>query len=276
MSLREWQAQLGTVLLRPNPEKALSSAKVPHTGALALYQELLFNTVCGTVESIYPFTHQVLTYNQPDDSQWQGWVDAYRRAYPNRSYSLIGAICDFPEFLERQPALMVEFPFIADLARYEWLEMAVLNDPEPDFSADLEPMVPEIALFGQYQPVWNPIRRLQTFSYQIPTLLDAWKASPQSVLESPALFQGELDVLIYRDFRTLDARFFVVNALTATLLRLSASGASYEAGLTALQAGIPALSQLPTDVLKEHARGLLENCLDQGILWGSVPVSSPV
>ncbi len=274
MSLREWQEQLGTLLLKPIQASLVGSVADPNASALALYEELLLNTVCGTLESIYPFTHQVLTHNQADNSHWRSWVDAYRRAFPNRSYSLIGAICDFSEFLESQPALLAEFPFLVDLARYEWLEMVVLNDPESDLPARLEPMVPDLALFDQYQPVWNPIRRLQTFSYNIPILLDAWKASPQSVLESPGLFQGEVDVLIYRDSRTLDARFFVVNTLTATLLRLSATGVSYEEGLTALYSEIPALSQLPMDVLKAQARGLLEDCLEKDILLGSAPVSA--
>lgn len=270
MSLREWQEHVGTLLLKPTGEAQVGSSADPNASALALYEELLFNTVCGIMETIYPFTHQVLIHKQADESQWRGLVEAYRRACPNRSHSLIGAICDFPAFLGKQPALMAEFPFIADLAHYEWLEMAVLNDPEPALPAGLVSMVPDGALFDQYQPVWNPIRRLHTFSYQIPALLDAWKASPQSVLQNPARFSAPQALLIYRDPRTLNARFFVVNELTATLLRLSGKGASYEATLTALQSEIPALVQVPMDVLKRQAYGLLEDCLENGILMGSL------
>ncbi len=270
MSLREWQDQVGTLLLKPSQEAQVGRVADPKVRVLALYEELLFNTVCGTVENIYPFTHQVLTHHQGEENQWRGLVEAYRRACPNRSYSLIGAICDFSQFLGKQSALMAEFPFIADLARYEWLEMAVLNDPEPALHEGLASMVPDVALFDQYQPVWNPIRRLYTFSYNIPVLLDAWKASPQSVLENPARFSVPQDLLIYRDPRTLDARFFVVNELTATLLRLSGKGASYEATLTALQSEIPALVQLSGAVLKRQAQGLFEDCLGKGILMGSL------
>jgi hypothetical protein len=96
MSLREWQEQLGSQLLQPRPHAQASLSKEINAGALVLYQELLFNTVCGTVETIYPLTRQVLTHHPADESQWRALVESYRRACPNRSYSLIGAICDFP------------------------------------------------------------------------------------------------------------------------------------------------------------------------------------
>ena len=74
---------------------------------------------------------------------------------------------------------------------------------------------------------------------------------------------------MYRDPKTLRARFFVLNDLTAALLTTLKPQQSYQAGLERLIAQTPALQALPLETVRMEAETLLRQCLEKGILLGS-------
>ncbi|WP_373532322.1 putative DNA-binding domain-containing protein [Vampirovibrio sp.] len=274
MSLLEWQTGLSQALLLPHqPTRDASRWALlgqQDASKLALYQELMFNTVRDTLQNIYPFTYALLSQHGQDLQAWHTLVDDYRRHCPNRSYKLMGAISNFHDYLATQADLMEHYPFLADLALYEWLEMEVLNLPDVALSSGLKPEVPGLTQLGSFCPVWNPVKRLQGFHYNIPILLDQLQAK-RSTAPLASAPRDPVEILIYRDPETLEVRFFCLNEITASLMRLSEAG-SYHQALLALKLELPMLADIPAAVIAEQALALFQNCLQKGMLLGSVSV----
>lgn len=273
MSLLEWQSHLSQALVLPDrPEsESLQALSEVECSKLALYEELIFNTVRDTLQNIYPFTYALLSRNGDDKAAWETLVEHYRRERPNRSYKLMGAVSGFHQYLPIQRELLEKFPFLPDLALYEWLEMEVMNLPDSPPLLGLLSQIPEIEDFSAFCPVWNSAKRLQAFNYNIPALLDELKQTkePQALESFPP---GPVNILVYRDPETLDARFFCLNDLSASLIRLSEDGSSYGQSLSALKLALPALKDLPLDVIRPQAAQLFQNCFQRGMLLGSIPV----
>lgn len=279
MLLAEWQNQLSQALVLPATEDAnqdLSALQGVEARRLALYQELMFNTVAESLQSIYPYTYQFMSANGRDAKIWEALVEDYRRAYPNPSHKLMGAVEHFPEFLSQQEDWLAQYPFLSELALYEWLEMQVLNLPDSHPPMAHPHGLPSLDELAHYAPVWNPSRVLQHFEYPIPELITLIQTHVE--LENPSNAEAELktepqplDILIYRDPHLLHVRFFCLNGLTNLLIQLSTAqpGVAYREILEQLREIIPALQDMPMAELEAQAIGLFQTCLDAAILLGS-------
>lgn len=290
MSLREWQTQLSRALLleKSGPPGDLPALQGIAEEQITLYEELLFNTVLEALQNIYPYTYKLFSREGEADAEWRRLAETFRRAHPNSSYKLMGAVSTFPAFLEQQADWMAQYPFLADLALYEWLEMVVLNFPSSDFSAPspdtpLELSVVPVDQWSVYAPCWNPTRQLHGFQFNIPNILEylntlenwvaLWDAND---FIDPVFSENPVDILIYRDPHTLEARFFCLNALTAALIRdSSAPDRTYEQVISALLERTPSLKTVPGDILRAQAFELFRICQENGILTGSLPAGSP-
>lgn len=299
MSLLEWQSQLGQLWLCPHPPASKNCdalSGVPQE-RLRLYEELMENTVLETLQSIYPYSYRLISRNGKREAEWETLAWQYRRAYPNRSYKLMGAVCFFSDFIAKQSELITLYPYLSDLARYEWLEMLVLNKENnlPDNeSAMADKFLPEPENFFRYRPVWNQARQLETLQYPIPEILDRLNESDFSqdaVSKLKKISPKPIDVLIYRDPQNLEARFFCLNPLTTLLIQFSENpdiesvnpqskealedviGLSYEAILNQLTEIVPGLRDLPVETIRQQAYGLFQTCLSNGILSGSIKIS---
>jgi hypothetical protein len=272
MSLLEWQTRLSEALILPQSAEVtrLELLGAVDASKLALYQELMFNTVRDTLQNIYPFTYALLSQQGKDLTSWNRLVDDYRRHCPNRSYKLMGAVSGFHQYLASQVDWMAQYPFLSDLALYEWLEMEVLNLPDAILPDTLKPEVPVPEDFSAFFPVWNPAKRLRAFGYNIPVLLDQLKQKQKNTpLEQ--VFPNPVDILIYRDTERLGVRFFCLNEMTASLMRLSVD-CSYQEALLALKRALPVLEGVPIDALQGQAQSLFQSCLQKGMLLGSLSV----
>lgn len=273
MSLLDWQTQFSQALLLPDaPELCkLPSLQGIEGKRIALYEELMFNTVLDTLQNIYPYTYRLLSREGEREAEWVALAEQYRRGYPNQSYKLMGAVCAFPEFLAEQGNLIRKYPFLTDLALYEWLEMVVLNLPNPADEIQMA-SVPAPEAWAQYSPVWNAAAELRRFNYHVPEILELfhledtdWKS-----LESGKIPKKSVDILIYRDPQTMEARFFCLNGLTARLIQLSTDASiSYAEAITRLQQDLPTLQGIPAEVITQQAAGLFQMCLQNGMLLGS-------
>lgn len=273
MSLAEWQIQLGQALIWPDPPGLCSLAELQgiEGARLALYEELLFNTVLETLESIYPYSYALLSENGENNAAWRLLVESYRRACPNASYKLMGAVSGFPDYLRTQAQLIAKMPYLAELACYEWLEMEVANLPDPILPSNLMQTVPEVGQWRYYALCWNQIHRLQTFQFNIPVALDVLREADYQY-QSVSIAPQPVEVLIYRDPETLQARFFLLNGLTAALIGLSLPTLSCHDVMTALKVDLPMLQTIPMDVIQQQAGSLFGSCLQKGILLGFQPL----
>lgn len=278
--LAEWQNQLGRVLLWPTDGQDASlqrDSQVSGLEKLSLYQELMHNTVRDTLESIYPYSYQLLSQNGQDAEAWIALAEVYRRAYPNGSYKLLGAVEHFPQFLSEQAEWLARYPFLSELALYEWLDMQVLNLPANHSSSmSLPAALPDLSKFQAFSPVWNQAYILHHFEFHLPGIVEALQAE-SSDMEALNLALGSehvaqpVDMLLYRDIQTLQVRFFCVNGMTALLIQLSNAQPemSYVQLLEQLQDLVPPLREISYEVLLKQAGLLFKECLGMGMLLGS-------
>jgi uncharacterized protein len=242
---------------------------------LVLYEELLFNTVEDTMQGFFPFCKRFI-----EEDQWVPLIERYRRAYPNRSYYLYKVGQDFPQFLTQDKALVEKFPFLPDLALYQWLEIEIHNLPNFTYPLGFQPdltWTPE--LIENRAPFWNPAAKLVSLSYPIPALIHHIKQLIDEEPELDVIPEGVFQVteqptmvFIYRDPETFQKRLFEVNSLTASLLHLSAaSNQSFLELFQTLQATTPALQNLPLETIVVEGIKLLQNCHQQNMLLGSFP-----
>jgi len=276
VSLADWQTKLSQALVLPLPllrDAGLGDAQLPAVQGvdpqkLDLYRELMFNTVLESLESIFPFTHQLISEQDLQSESWTEFVDRYRRAYPNLSHNLMGAVENFPRFIAEQAELVACFPFVAELALYEWLEMQALNLPDQVVSDDLvAKKLPDLAHYDSYVPIWNEARVLHSFTFPVPDIVHALKED-----EGYAHFAAQdTEILIYRDPERLQVRFFCLNGITSLLLRLSLAHPelSYQDLISQLQTEVPELQSLPLEIITEQAHHLFHHCLEVGVLLGS-------
>lgn len=274
MSLRDWQSQLSQALLLPEPPGLcqLTALQGLEGRRLALYEELMFNTVVETLGSIYPYCYRLISRDGQWETDWSSLVEAYRRAYPNVSYKLMGAVSSFPEFLAGQCALLQGYPFLPELALYEWLEMQVLNLPDSPIALSMQAAVPSLEQWDAHAPVWNLARQLQAFQFHIPEILEAMNTEERD-FQAATVLPKPVDILIYRDPQTLEVRFFCLNGLTAQLMQLSdRSNHSYSELMAALLAVSPVLQAVPAEIIRQQLYALFQTCLQNGMLLGSMPL----
>jgi hypothetical protein len=238
--------------------------------SLYLYEELLYYSVEDTLSSLFPHAQKFLT------AHWHSWVEKFRRTYPNSSFQLYRSAEKFPLFISQQPELMERFPFLLDLATYEWLEIDVLNDPDPVSKEDSFelgfPQSPEH--FEDWSPVVNTARRIQSFQYNIPAFLESLKDMEEDeILAIRGLPSSPSDILIYRDSENFQARFFQLTPLTTQLLLNLHGDLSYKDAFVALQKNTPALQKMALSALMAQGLGLLNQCFASNILLGSRPYS---
>jgi len=94
---------------------------------MKVYRELFFNNVCGFIDGTFPVCKDVVGEDV--------WRDYSRRFFSQHA-------CETPLFLRipeeylhwlvGQEDILEEFPFLAELAHYEWLELAVDVMPVDD------------------------------------------------------------------------------------------------------------------------------------------------
>ena len=86
---------------------------------MQVYRELLFNNVCSFINLVYPVARSLLP-----EQQWQQLLADFFRESQNQSPLYNDISLQFREFLtEKQHPILFEYPWLAELLQYEWLEL---------------------------------------------------------------------------------------------------------------------------------------------------------
>ncbi|MDI9240454.1 putative DNA-binding domain-containing protein [Lysobacter sp. LF1] len=112
---------------------------------LAVYRELLFNNVASLLAGNFPVIRTLL-----DDDTWHALVRAFFRDHRCQTPLFPELGREFLRFLESRDTL--EPPFLAELAHYEWVELALqiseatvpAHDPDGDL-LDARPLLSPLA-----------------------------------------------------------------------------------------------------------------------------------
>lgn len=175
-----------------------------------LYAELLNIGHQDLMENIYPGCAKLI------GDKWGQIVDHYLEHFPPAHFNLNRAAEHFPQYLREHGYRYTRtYPYIVELADYEWLELDILEHPGKVVK------FPQIALtdsgqFASLRPVVNPVLAIRRYKYPIPEIVQHLEDDccvPKDV--APKVTH----VIDYRDPDSKDCRFLEVGEITARLVQ---------------------------------------------------------
>ena len=198
-TLRDSQLKMASFLRNPETEAAPEGIEPRR---LKIYQDLIYNNIEGLISSGFPVLRTLYA-----DEPWHALVRSFIR----------GHRCHTPYFLEISQEflnfLMQDYqprdgdpPFLAELAHYEWVELALdVSEEEIDADATVEDGDPLAAV-----PVLSPLAWLLGYQYPVHKIGPTFQ--PVDLAEPCYL-------VVYRN-RDDQVKFMELNAATARLLEL--------------------------------------------------------
>ncbi|MBS1953091.1 MAG: putative DNA-binding domain-containing protein [Cyanobacteria bacterium SZAS-4] len=141
------------------------AANIDKSG-VELYATLLEYGQQDLMASIYPYCAKILK------KKWEPTVREYFLAYPPNHYNLNRAAQRFPTYLKSEGShFLKKYPFLVELADYEWLEMELLEvDDEVKPQPNLVLSKPDH--FIQFAPLLNPVLLLRQYEYPISEIVE--------------------------------------------------------------------------------------------------------
>ena len=191
----KWEKRSKSKEANKIPKKAIERIKV--------YRDLVHNSFYELITKIYPFTKELLK------KDWKKLISEYIEECPPRSPILNKVAEPFPQFISRKKKLLSKYPFIAELALYEWLELDV-SDKEYDLVHNKGSL--------------NPANEICRFSFPIPEIIDLIKRKKSVSNIGPK----STCILIYRDPKTFDSRFFELSEGALGYVELLKTGLMHE------------------------------------------------
>lgn len=197
--------------------KPADGEKLDKRGA-SLYARLINIGHVDVMSSIYPYCSQLL------GRQWESVVRDYISLFPPDHYRLNKTARRFPQYVLEKQSLMKKYPFLSELADYEWVEMELLEDERKIDIVDKKDLT-EPDQFVLNGPIINAVHVLRSYHYPVSTiaeLIDAGKGFRRKFKPDPCF------VLIYRHPRTHRCRFVELDDKTFKILQLAENNhASY-------------------------------------------------
>ena len=182
-----------------DPENAPAPAGIEDR-RMQIYRDLLFNNVEDFLANGFPVLRKICT-----DDQWQTMVRDYFKNHQARTPLFPKMTQEFLQYLDTERDSADDYPFIKELAHYEWLELAIaidtreIPDEGVDSQGDLLKGVPFLS------PLAWP------FAYQYPV----HRISPDYLpLEPP---EQSSYLVVYRD-REDEVGFLELNPVSARLI----------------------------------------------------------
>lgn len=241
LAFQEFQHQMAAHLRDPHHTRRPPG--VPGR-RMRVYNELLFNNVCGFLDSCFPVSHQLL-----GEARWRRLCRTFYRDWPSHTPWFREIPREFVRYLSEHHIAQPLPVWLAEMARYEWAELAVdvmdVTPPAHDPQGDM--MLSSVCL--------NPARVDVVSPWPVHRIGPDWQprqAEPRFLV-------------VFRDAQ-LDVQFAEINAVTAHVLSLLVQGLT----------GQQAFAQLAIEMkhpdpqaLQGFGQQLLISLREQGVLLGT-------
>jgi len=216
---------------------------------LAIYRELFYNNIDGLLAGNFPVIRKTLA-----DAGWQALVRAFLADHRCRTplFTEIGR--EFIRFLDaRQEAVAGDPPWLAELAHYEWVELALQISDEPmpphDPQGDLLQGRPQVSPFAWALAYRWPVQRIGPDRH------------PDPAPGSPTL------LLVRRDGKG-DVRFAEISPLVYRLLQLLGESGQLTGRQLLVQLAEEAAAP-DLDAFLQDGSAMLQHLRDEGTLLGT-------
>jgi hypothetical protein len=183
-----------------NPEANPAPADVAEQ-RMAMYRELFFNNIENFLSSNFPVIRKLL-----DDQQWQALAQDFfvNHACESPYFSEIPE--EFIDFLQQERSHPDDFPFLVELAHYEWVEMA-LSIAKEELVVNSLPIADLSTKSLQVSPLAWPL----AYQYQV------HKIAPNFLPLTPP--ESATFLIVYRDLH-YEVGFLEITPMTYRLLAI--------------------------------------------------------
>ncbi len=171
-SLRDIERTLTSIWMEKQPVESaqslsciLEGEKFDEDGA-RLYARLIGYGHSDVLGSIYPYCQKVL------NRSWENTLKRYVQTFPPDHFHLNSSARKFPQFLKNNsPELMQKFPYLAELADYEWLEMELMEVDTAISVTEKTPLT-DPQSFVSLGPLVNQTLQVRTYEFPIQEIVD--------------------------------------------------------------------------------------------------------
>lgn len=242
-TLAEVQNQFCANLRDPENSQPLSGVELDR---MQVYQELIYNNVEDALSTVFPICQQIV-----GAKRWHKLVRQFFIDYPASKPLYRHISEEFLQFLLSLP-IDTQYPFLQELAHFEWIELALDNDPQsfetlkmkaaPDISNDIIQLSPL---------AWNLV-------YQYPVHDIEEDYQPNSVSKSNTF------IIAYRN-RDDELNFDVTDHFTHLIL----DACKENNALTSIEllAELAKKHQQDEQAVRELGLEVLQNLAEQDIIY---------
>ena len=218
---------------------------------MAIYTEIFFNNINDQLSGIFPILRQITT-----DERWSAMVRDFMIRHRSATPLFTEVALEFLEYLQQERAAQPgDWPFMLELAHYEYVELAVAINPDDEQLGEYDPngdLLHGCPLLGP--TAWN-------LSYQWPVHTISPEYLPQEPPPEPT------HLVVYRD-RADEVRFLEINAVTQHLLQ-SLKENPGQTGLNILKTIAGELAHPDPDTVITAGRDILDELRERNVILGT-------
>lgn len=219
---------------------------------MAIYRELFFNNIRNLLSNMFPVLRKLHS-----DDKWHGFIRQFMQRHRAETPYFLQLPQEFLAFLQEEyEAQDDDFPFLVELAHYEYIELALSisedsnNDSMVNPDGDLLHEVPVKSVLA-----W-------VYAYQYPV----HRINADFIPEEPA----EQPVFLAVHRKADDSvGFLELNSITARLLESIDDNDAGQTGDALLRALAQEINYADTDALVEHGAAALKEMRELEILTGT-------
>lgn len=228
-----------------NPQQSPVPANVK-PARMAVYRELFFNNVESFLSSGFPVLRKILT-----DAQWLELAEDFFSHHQNQTPYFSEIAEEFLEFLQKERHNAADYPFLLELAHYEWVEMALSIS-----LACVPPFTEYIDNFLQQKMMLSPVAWSLAYRYPVHQISPAFL--PMQPPAQPTY------LIVYRGWDE-DVHFIQISAITFRLLQIVEENPDFDVAACLNQVVAEAKHPQPERVI---AGGLeiLQQLFNKGII----------
>lgn len=214
---------------------------------MAMYRELFFNNIDSFLSSNFPVLRSLLS-----DGQWQELAQDFYSVHSCTTPYFSEIAEEFLDYLQNQRKQPEDYPFLLELAHYEWVEMALSIAKEAPEFGDPQFVAEVMQRPLRLSPLAWPL------AYRFPVQRICTDFLP---LEAP---EQATYLIVYRDAYD-DVHFMQTTPFTFSLLQLIEQHPAID-GSTALQTLAGEMPQLSLQQLSEFGAQTLQEMARKGIV----------
>lgn len=169
---------------------------------MAVYRALFFNNVESFLSTGFPVLRRILP-----DAQWQELAEDFFARHQNQSPYFSEISEEFLDFLQNERDDPADYPFLLELAHYEWVEMALSISQE-----HVPPLTEYIDDFLGQKVIVSPLAWPLAYQYPVHQI------SPDFLPITPPAAQPTY-LIVYRGWDD-EVHFIQISAITFRLLQI--------------------------------------------------------